>query len=300
MDGDKESFPDKQAEVKSWWNIKNTTILITIIVFIVILAILAFSGLNLGVLFENWTKKYWITFGFIGLIIILFVISTFANMTVLFPIPYAAALAFVALNIPLTHAEIWVLGIIAGIGAAIGEITAYYIGKGSAILLESRDESESVRKMKDRIRRGWAVPLMFLCAATFIPDDPLLIMLGYARYPLWKMLVTYFFGKITLCVSTIYLSILARSMKGVKNFLWILGITPPGEPTVDPWISFVGWVGVLILFFIIFYIDWGTRFKWLYGKLFKSEETMKSNFFDLFGKNILSLKCLQKFEKFNY
>ena len=273
---------ESKEDREGWWNKKNITILVTIIVFIAILAIIAASGTDLGSLFNDWTLAYWVMFGAIGVYLIIFLISTFANMTVLFPIPYAIALAFIALKIwdgTILGVNIWLLGIVAGIGAAIGEITAYYLGRGSAKLLEKKEESESLRKMKERINKGYAIPLMFLCAATFIPDDPLLIMLGYAGYPLWKMLVTYFFGKITLCVSTIYLVMLAQDFPAVNNFLWILGVTPGDEP-INPWVSFVGWVGVLLLFFIIFYVDWPSKFKWLYRKLFKrSNKTIEVNSF---------------------
>ncbi len=263
------------AETKSWFNRKNIIILSVIIIFIVILAIIAFSGTNIGDIFIGWTKDYHTMFGALGVYLIIFLISTFANMTILFPIPYALALVFlgtqIATNPEYADINIWLLGIVAGSGAAIGEITAYYLGKGSAKLMESK-ESESIKKMKERIKRGYAVPLMFLCAATFIPDDPLLILLGYASYPLWKMLVTYFFGKITLCISTIYLTILAINVPLIQDFFWILGIPIEGQPPINPWISFVGWVGVLLLFVLIFFVDWGSKFKRLYGKLFKSAD----------------------------
>ncbi|MDD1779367.1 MAG: VTT domain-containing protein [Candidatus Helarchaeota archaeon] len=172
-------------------------------------------------------------------------------------------------NGTIINVDIWLLCILAGSGAAIGEITAYYLGKGSAALMESKEKSESIEKVKARIKKGWAVPLMFLCAATFIPDDPLLILLGYCSYPLWKMLVTYFVGKIVLCVSTIYLVIIAQDIPVVADFFWILGLS---DKPVDPWFSFLGWVGVLILFILIFFVDWTTQFRKLSRKIFKKEK----------------------------
>ncbi len=263
-------------EKDGWMNTKNIAILSAMAGFILILALIAASGTNLGQIFQDWTNYYHLAFGILGLYLIVFLISTFANMTVLFPIPYGVALAFIALNITLSQGEIWLLAIIAGTGAAIGEITAYYLGRGSAKLLESKEESESVLKMKERINKGYAVPLMFLCAATFIPDDPLLILLGYAEYPLWKMLVTYFFGKITLCVTTIYLVIAAQTVPAIQKFLWILGVPTGGDP-VNPWISFGGWVLVLVIFFLIFFVDWTSKFKRFYEKVFKrSKGSIKS------------------------
>jgi membrane protein YqaA with SNARE-associated domain len=260
-------------EKRYFFTTKKIIIIVVIASFIAILVALAISGINLGDVFNNWTNTYYILFGALGVYLIIFLISTFANMTILFPVPYAVALAYIAWRIyegTIVDVNIWLLGIVAGSGAAIGEITAYYLGKGSAALTESKEKSESVEKMKARIKKGWAVPLMFLCAATFIPDDPLLILLGYCGYPLWKMLITYFAGKIVLCISTIYLVILANDIPVVSDFFWILGFS---DKPVDPWFSFLGWFGVLILFFLIFFVDWSAQFKKLYRKLSKTQKS---------------------------
>lgn len=267
---DSKAENNSELKVRKFFTTKNIIIIIGIASFIAILAALAISGINLGVVFNSWTDSYYILFGALGVYLIIFLISTFANMTILFPVPYAVALAYIALRIyngTIIDVDIWLLGIVAGSGAAIGEITAYYLGKGSAALIESKEKSESIEKMKARIKKGWAVPLMFLCAATFIPDDPLLILLGYCSYPLWKMLITYFVGKIVLCVSTIYLVIIAQDIPVVADFFWILGLS---DKPVDPWFSFLGWAGVLILFILIFFVDWTTQFKKLYRKLSKN------------------------------
>ncbi len=301
MNNGVESTRKENDVSNSWWNKKNIAILGIIISFIVILALLAISGLNLGKIFQDWTVSYYLLFGALGVYLVIFLISTFANMTVLFPVPYAAALAFIALAIDggtISGVNIWVLGIIAGSGAAIGEITAYYLGRGSAKLLESTEQSKAVSKMKERINKGWAVPLMFLCAATFIPDDPLLILLGYASYPLWKMLVTYFAGKITLCISTMYVVILAKDIPILENFFWILGLTAGDQP-VNPWVSFLGWVGVLLLFCLIFFIDWTSKFKKLYHKLFKRKSPEAQVSVQLWlGKHLLMTYSLKDFKKF--
>ncbi|HUX98027.1 MAG TPA: VTT domain-containing protein [Candidatus Deferrimicrobium sp.] len=297
---------NEQKQTKTWWNKKNIIILSSMIIFIVILAVIALSGRDLGSIFSGWTDAYYLMFGALGIYLIVFLISTFANMTILFPVPYAVVLMYIAIKIHeggetgFIGLNIWLLGIIAGVGAAIGEVTAYYLGKGSAKLLESKEQSAAVQKMKDRISRGWAVPLMFLCAATFIPDDPLLILLGYAGYPLWKMLVTYFFGKITLCITTIYFVILSFNIPALKNFYWILGLSETGAP-INPWVSFGGWVGVLLLFFLIFFVDWTSKFKKVYRKLFKRQEKVsESNIQCLLGKNLIIMRSFQIFEKYNF
>jgi len=289
--------PNSEIEKKKFFTQKNILILTALGTFIAILIALAVSGLNLGMIFNSWTDSYYIAFGALGVYLIIFLISTFANMTILFPIPYAVALAYIGLKIfdgSIVDVNIWLLGIVAGSGAAIGEVTAYYVGKGGAALLDSTEKRKSVEKMKDRIRRGWAVPLMFICAATFIPDDPLLILLGYAGYPLWKMLVTYFVGKIILCVYTLYLVILAQTVPAIANFFWILGLPGSSGETVNPWVSFLGWFGILLLFFLIFFIDWTKLFKKLYNKIFKRQKSeIKASVDSLSAEKILLQKVLK-------
>ena len=91
--------PEKLNEKKNWLNKKNIIILSSIVLFIVILAVIALSGTDLGSIFKGWTDSYYAMFGALGIYIIIFLISIFANMTILFPVPYAIALAYIALNI---------------------------------------------------------------------------------------------------------------------------------------------------------------------------------------------------------
>jgi len=273
----------------SWVNKKNILILSAILSFIIILAVLALSGINLGEVFIKFTFWYGDLFGALGVYVALFVISIFANMTVIFPVPYTIALAVI---IFLQDVDPIILGIFAGSGAALGEITAYYIGKGSASLTDTT-KNESIEKMKMRIKKGYAVPLMFLCAATPIPDDQLLLLLGYAGYPLWKMLVTYFFGKITLCLWTAFLIKFAWEIPAFEPIFAVFGIDKKAiieyqisghyESNINPWTSFIVWVLVLLLFIALFYFDWGKIFRNLITKIKpKSVEVVGDNIVNLF------------------
>ncbi|MHA1268157.1 MAG: VTT domain-containing protein [Candidatus Helarchaeota archaeon] len=265
--GETETGEPPEKWFKAWMTKKNIIILSAIITFIVILALLATSGINLGEVFITFTFWYGDLFGTLGIYLALFIISIFANMTVIFPVPYTIALAVI---IFLQDVNPVILGISAGAGAAIGEITAYYVGKGSASLTDT-SKSESIKKMKARIKKGYAIPLMFLCAATPIPDDQLLLLLGYAGYSIWKMLITYFFGKITLCLWTAFLIKFAWNVPSFEPFFAVFGIdrnaiiqyeaTGHYESSINPWISFIAWLAVLILFIVIFYFDWIALFR---------------------------------------
>lgn len=280
---------------KRWMTKKNIIILSAIIVFIVILLWLAISGINMGELFISFTFSYGDLFGALGIYIALFIISIFANMTVIFPVPYTIALSVVIFY---GGVNPLILGIFAGSGAAIGEITAYYLGKGSASLTDTK-KSKSLEKMKKRIKKGYAIPLMFLCAATPIPDDQLLLLLGYSGYSIWKMLITYFFGKIALCLWTAYLIIFAWNVPAFEPVFTIFGIdkeaieayesTGTYTSNVNPWVAFIGWLALLLLFFVIFYFDWMGFFKKIFKRQKKTENDGVTNIY----KQVTQLNKIQ-------
>jgi membrane protein YqaA with SNARE-associated domain len=88
-----------------------------------------------------------------------------------------------------------VLGTAAGTGAAIGEVTTYFLGWGVAESMEPLNDSE------DRIARWinkyglWAV---LLVAITPLPDTPIVILAGSRKLPFTKLVVVEVFGKSAL------------------------------------------------------------------------------------------------------
>ena len=88
-----------------------------------------------------------------------------------------------------------ILGTAAGTGAAIGEVTTYFLGWGVAESMEPMSESE------DRIARWinkyglWAV---LLVALTPLPDTPIIILAGSRKLPFTKLAIVEVVGKSTL------------------------------------------------------------------------------------------------------
>ena len=88
-----------------------------------------------------------------------------------------------------------ILGIAAGTGAAIGEITTYFLGWGVAESMEPLSDSE------DRIARWinkyglWAV---LIVAMTPLPDTPIVILAGSRKLPFGKLAIVEVLGKSTL------------------------------------------------------------------------------------------------------
>ena len=88
-----------------------------------------------------------------------------------------------------------ILGTAAGTGAAIGEVTTYFLGWGVAESLEEMSDAE------DRIARWinkyglWAV---LLVALTPLPDTPIVILAGSRKLPFGKLAVVEVIGKSAL------------------------------------------------------------------------------------------------------
>lgn len=122
-----------------------------------------------------------------------FIITFISNASLLVPIPYGTILIVLG-GIGLNP---WLLGLIGGFAAGLGEIIGYLIGRGAGSLVSSEQQSR-FQRIKDLIaRRPRIVPwLIFLFGATPLPDDLILIPLGLIKYPFWKTIVPDFLGKL--------------------------------------------------------------------------------------------------------
>ncbi len=127
--------------------------------------------------------------GQLGLIGV-FIASMLSHLTVV------ARDMFIPLFLPL--ASVYhpvVLGTFAGTGAAIGEVTTYFLGWGVAESIVPPTEAE------DRIARWinkyglWAV---LLVALTPLPDTPIVILAGSRKLPFGKLVVVEIIGKSAL------------------------------------------------------------------------------------------------------
>ena len=127
--------------------------------------------------------------GQLGLIGV-FIASMLSHLTVV------ARDMFIPLFLPL--ASVYhpiVLGTFAGTGAAIGEVTTYFLGWGVAESIEPPPEAE------DRIARWinkyglWAV---LIVALTPLPDTPIVILAGSRKLPFGKLAIVEIIGKSTL------------------------------------------------------------------------------------------------------
>jgi len=115
-----------------------------------------------------------------------FLVSLVSSATIILPAP--GILIILALGSTLPPV---LVGLTAGIGAGIGEMTAYMAGFSGRGLVENR-------KLYDRLvgwLNKWGVLAIFIFALTPLPFDPLGIVAGILRFPFWKFFIACWLGK---------------------------------------------------------------------------------------------------------
>jgi membrane protein YqaA with SNARE-associated domain len=238
--------------------------LIFISLIIILFLSLAFANINFGQWLANTVMWFYRKFGNVGIYLGVFLISIFGNFTIIFPVPYTIAL--IVISAVISGVNPFILALVGGLGASIGETTAWLIGRGSQQLI---GDSESVKRMKSYVDKGWAPIIIFIFAATPLPDDAFLIVLGIAGYSIVKTLIYTFIGKYVLCFICSALPIwLAGTTFG--DFLFDLfgidltaaklGDIPPST-TLDLLRSSLIWAATIIILFLLVYLDWGKIIK---------------------------------------
>ncbi|RDE13106.1 MAG: hypothetical protein C4K49_09005 [Candidatus Thorarchaeota archaeon] len=153
-----------------------------------------YTGLSGPITFlYAWLEQVSVVMGYPGS----FLISFIGNATILIPFPYIAVPFMLGgLTDTITHEFMFnpfVVGIASGIGATLGEMTGYAIGRaGGHFIDESR--RGGFLSLIEKHPRLTPLVLWFL-AVTPLPDDELIVPLGVVRYPWWKVFLLQLLGK---------------------------------------------------------------------------------------------------------
>lgn len=153
----------------------------------VILVILLFLSVFLYINFKNpYILLFFTAFGF-NLI-------PFAGPSNLL-IASTFAIAFVNSD----PAILFFIGLIVAIASALAKGVHYMI---TFFVSGHLSEKRRMRLDSDAAKvRKWAFPLLFIAAATPIPDEPIVIPLGLMKYSPTKFFTAYFFGKLSITVA---------------------------------------------------------------------------------------------------
>ncbi|MHA1837454.1 MAG: VTT domain-containing protein, partial [Candidatus Heimdallarchaeota archaeon] len=266
---DFEVVEDKPPLKRFWhWLTKDKERLGSIIfisLFIILIIVLASLDMNFGEIMVNIVNWFEGTrLGLWGIFLGVFLISIFGNFTIIFPVPYTLALVTVATRDYIGWWQILVMGIFAGAGASIGETSAWLLGKASKKVIENSMEKQ-VSRAQNWIDRGLAPLIIFLFAATPLPDDAVLVFIGLLGYSLWKTIIWCFFGKIVLTAGTgLAAKYLAGTPFGTKIF-WLFGLTAEGGVGDPPptWLSAIIWIASMLIIGLLLFVDWTEIWNWL-------------------------------------
>jgi len=183
-----------------------------------------------------------------------FIIAFLGNATILLPFPYIGV-PFILGGVTdevtsLFVFDPWIIGLVAGIGALLGEMTGYAIGYGGGKLID-QEQTSSFRRFIESYPRATPLVIWFL-AATPIPDDALIVPLGAARYPWWKVAIPQFIGK------TMFMMVLAWA--GRLGLVFVEEIFGGSDPVsiFSRTLEFIALLGVIIAVYLLARIDWSS------------------------------------------
>jgi len=127
-----------------------------------------------------------------------FIINCVNSALIVFPGPGFAAIIVMAKDL-----NPFLLGLVAGIGGALGELSGYWLGAQGR---ESMGENRFYALMLRGMTRFGGVILFSFSLIPFLPVDAGGILAGAARYPITKFLVYVGIGKILKSVAILYLA----------------------------------------------------------------------------------------------
>jgi uncharacterized membrane protein YdjX (TVP38/TMEM64 family) len=138
--------------------------------------------------FEN-LKGY----GYLGV----FVISLILNATVIIPVSAMAVISSLGGALP----SPFLVGVVGGIGAAVGEMTGYVAGRAGRDLLAKNKIYIRVERWVHR----WGMVAVFVLSIFPFLFDIVGIIAGATRMPVWKFFIACLFGRMILYISVAYI-----------------------------------------------------------------------------------------------
>ena len=99
------------------------------------------------------------------------------------------------------------IGILIALGAALAKGIHYMITFFISGHLSQKNQAKLGADAA--LVKRWAMPLLYIVAATPLPDEPIVIPLGLMKYSPGKFFVAYFLGKLTIAVAGAFLGNIA-------------------------------------------------------------------------------------------
>jgi membrane protein YqaA with SNARE-associated domain len=145
-------------------------------------------AITIGIFFFRDKIVEFHNYGYLGA----FLANLVSNATIFLPVP--GGLIVVALGAFLSP---FLVGLAAGAGAAVGEMSGYVLGySGRIVIKDNKAYDRSVQWLKK-----WGALTVFVFAVTPLPFDLAAIAAGALRFPLWKFLLACWVGKTLLSIA---------------------------------------------------------------------------------------------------
>ncbi len=198
--------------------------------------------------FRKQLIKFFISMNFL---IASFFISLLASVS-LFPIPYTYILFLVTSIYNLSPSFIVFLSIVSGLGSALGEAVAWFIGRISVKVLRNTQYFNRVDALLKLINM-WGFKavafLVFLFSLTHLPDKVLYLPLGMMGYSLWRILPITFIGKTTMTLAILVAGkVVSKFFKEflIENEVLVFGIMTALLVVAMAFTMFVRWDEILL------------------------------------------------------
>lgn len=135
------------------------------------------------------------TLGYLGIFLLMFLSSA----TILLPVPGLVGIPIAGMFLnPLR------VGIVGGIGSALGELSGYFAGCGGRLVIE-KNKTRVYKTVKGWMRRNGFLTIFIFAAIPNPFFDVAGLAAGTLDYPVWEFLVACLLGKILKCIVLAYL-----------------------------------------------------------------------------------------------
>jgi uncharacterized membrane protein YdjX (TVP38/TMEM64 family) len=149
----------------------------------VVTAIAVLVALILSLIFREYLQELE-RYGYVAV----FVVGLISNATLILPVPGLAVSSVLG-----SVFNPWVVGVVGGVGQALGELTGYMAGYGGQTWIADHPRYRWLRRRMER----YGVFVVFLLALFPNPlFDVAGIVAGVLRFPVWKFLLSCAAGKI--------------------------------------------------------------------------------------------------------
>ncbi|MEM3398946.1 MAG: VTT domain-containing protein [Nitrososphaerota archaeon] len=166
-----------------------------------------------------------------------FFISLLGSLIPFLPLPYLIPIVLMA-----DKFNPVILGVVSGLGGAVGKITSYLIGRISRRFFQRKNNRSNIMV---KAMNKYGVLAVFLFALTPLPDDVLYIPVGFAKMNFVKFMVANALGKIILTILVAYLG---------RTYFALIRLYIGGEASIYPIIASI--IFMIFLSIALFKIDW--------------------------------------------